>query len=155
VTHNERRREQRPEHYDQVSLELNAGAGNRELSLSPHTKKLGTNSADPPCVVAFFCSKLKAPRRGTSFGPFVCGTRACLLCLSLSRLARSSGRPPASGRPSARSSARPRQWPRAGCWPWLWANSPAAAGRPVEGREGAAQRHRRIYVRVEAPEQLR
>jgi hypothetical protein len=28
-----------------------------------------------------FCSKLRAPHRGTSLGPFVSGTRACSLCL--------------------------------------------------------------------------
>jgi hypothetical protein len=27
-----------------------------------------------------FCSKLRAPHRGTFLGPFVCGTRACSLC---------------------------------------------------------------------------
>jgi hypothetical protein len=29
-----------------------------------------------------FCSKLRAPRRGTSLGPFVCGARAFSLCSS-------------------------------------------------------------------------
>ena len=34
----------------------------------------------PPCSAAFFLSKLRAPHRGTSLGPFVCGARACSLC---------------------------------------------------------------------------
>jgi hypothetical protein len=33
-----------------------------------------------PCRVAFFCNELRAPHRGTSLGPFVCGARACSLC---------------------------------------------------------------------------
>jgi hypothetical protein len=34
----------------------------------------------PPCSAAFFEEKLRAPHRGTSLGPFVCGARACSLC---------------------------------------------------------------------------
>ena len=40
-----------------------------------------TTSAYPPALQGSgFCSKLRAPRRGTSLGPFVCGARACSLC---------------------------------------------------------------------------
>jgi hypothetical protein len=34
----------------------------------------------PPCSAAPFEAKLRAPHRGTSLGPFVCGARACSLC---------------------------------------------------------------------------
>jgi hypothetical protein len=34
----------------------------------------------PPCSEASFEEKLRAPHRGTSIGPFVCGARACSLC---------------------------------------------------------------------------
>ena len=34
----------------------------------------------PPCRVASFEVNLRAPHRGTSLGPFVCGARACSLC---------------------------------------------------------------------------
>jgi hypothetical protein len=33
-----------------------------------------------PCSAAHFEEKLRAPHRGTSLGPFVCGARACSLC---------------------------------------------------------------------------
>jgi hypothetical protein len=33
----------------------------------------------PPCSVASFEEKLRAPHRGTSLDPFVCGARACSL----------------------------------------------------------------------------
>ena len=43
-----------------------------------------------PCRVAFFCSELRAPHRGTSLGPFVCGARTCSLysftCLNAPRM---------------------------------------------------------------------
>ena len=35
----------------------------------------------PPCsTAASFEEELRAPHRGTSLGPFVCGARACSLC---------------------------------------------------------------------------
>jgi hypothetical protein len=34
----------------------------------------------PPLLYSVFCSKLRAPQRGTSLGQFVCGARACSLC---------------------------------------------------------------------------
>jgi hypothetical protein len=34
----------------------------------------------PPCSAASFEEELRAPHRGTSLGPFVCGARACSLC---------------------------------------------------------------------------
>jgi hypothetical protein len=37
----------------------------------------------PPCSAASFEEKLRAPHRGTSLGPFVCGARACSLCSSI------------------------------------------------------------------------
>jgi hypothetical protein len=43
------------------------------------TKGLSTNYSDPP-VFSGFCSKLNAPHRGTSLGPFLCGFRAFSLC---------------------------------------------------------------------------
>jgi len=39
-----------------------------------------STTIDPPLVVQRVFSKLRAPRRGTSLGPFVCGARACSLC---------------------------------------------------------------------------
>jgi hypothetical protein len=34
----------------------------------------------PPLWCSGFCSKLRAPQRGTFLGPCVCGARACSLC---------------------------------------------------------------------------
>jgi hypothetical protein len=51
ATHNERRREQWPGHHDHPTLQCSG-----------------------------FCSKLRAPHRGTPLGPFVCGARAFSLC---------------------------------------------------------------------------
>jgi hypothetical protein len=39
----------------------------------------GLSTTTTPLVVQRR-SKLRAPNRGTSLGPFVCGARACLLC---------------------------------------------------------------------------
>jgi hypothetical protein len=35
----------------------------------------------PPPIVKRLCTKLRAPNRGMSLGPFVCGVCACSLCL--------------------------------------------------------------------------
>ena len=105
AVHNEQRRIQRPGHHDQVPREQKRGRG-QQLGQGPHTQKLGTNSDDHPCSVALFVvnsephtgarpsvrlcagpelsrcvhSKLRAPHRDTSLGPFVCGARASWLC---------------------------------------------------------------------------
>jgi hypothetical protein len=53
ATHNERRREQRPGHHEQVPREPKRGCG-QQLGQGPHTKKLSTNSDEPPSGVAAF-----------------------------------------------------------------------------------------------------
>jgi hypothetical protein len=40
----------------------------------------------PPCSAASFEEKLRALRRGTSLGPFVCRARACSLCSFMNSL---------------------------------------------------------------------
>jgi hypothetical protein len=47
-----------------------------------------------------FCSKLRAPHRGPSLGPFGCGARACLLC-SYSPQSKTQSRRQARERPTA------------------------------------------------------
>jgi hypothetical protein len=72
ATHNERRRGQRPGNHGQVPATHNERC--RE-QLPEHYDQL-------PLLCSGFCSKLRAQRRGTSLGPFVCGARVFSLCLS-------------------------------------------------------------------------
>ena len=45
-----------------------------------HCKRAEHEFFYPPLSCSGFCSKLRAPHRGKSLGPFVCGGRACSLC---------------------------------------------------------------------------
>ena len=51
----------------------------RRTTSAAATNGLST-TITPPCSAAPFEEKLRAPHRGTSLGPFVCGARACSLC---------------------------------------------------------------------------
>jgi hypothetical protein len=56
----------------------------RQATSSAANNGLST-TAIPPCSAApFVVSSDRAPHRGTSLGPFVCGARACSLCLYFS-----------------------------------------------------------------------
>jgi hypothetical protein len=46
----------------------------------PTYTKVGHEFRRTPLYCCGFCCKLRAPRRGTSFCPFVCGARACSPC---------------------------------------------------------------------------
>jgi len=104
ATHNERRRGKRPVHHDQVhAWRLGIGMGTTIIHLRcttscaagnglgatmkylRHTTSAAANNGlsttiIPPCSAASFEEELRAPHRGTSLGPFVCGARACSLC---------------------------------------------------------------------------
>ena len=105
ATHNERRRGIRPVHHDQVhAWRLGIGmnttiihlrcttscaAGNglgATMKYLRHTTSAAANNGlstttIPPCsTAASLEEELRAPHRGTSLGPFVCGARACSLC---------------------------------------------------------------------------
>ena len=71
ATHNERHREKQPGRNDEVpATHKTSAAANNGLS----------TTAIPPCSAASFEEELRAPHRGSSLGPFVCGARACSLC---------------------------------------------------------------------------
>jgi hypothetical protein len=57
-----------------------SAAANNGLSTTITTFSLQRILLYPPCSAASFEEKLRAPHRGTSLGPFVCGARACSLC---------------------------------------------------------------------------
>jgi hypothetical protein len=74
VTHNEWHRGKRPGRNDEVpATHKTSAAANNGLS----------TTIIPPCSAAHFEEELRAPHRGTSLGPFVCGARASSLCKSL------------------------------------------------------------------------
>jgi hypothetical protein len=56
----------------------NAGAGNNWAKA--HYTAAGYEFCLIFLLCSDFCIKLRAPHRGTSLGPFVCGARAFLLC---------------------------------------------------------------------------
>ena len=105
ATHNERRRGKQPVHHDKVHawrLGIDMGttiihlrcttscaAGNglgATMKYLRHTTSAAANNGlstttIPPCsTAASLEEELRAPHRGTSLGPFVCGARACSLC---------------------------------------------------------------------------
>jgi hypothetical protein len=58
------------------SLKSTRGAGSHAGRTRNLPFSLGENSTDPPTPHGGeFCSKFRAPHRGTSLGPFLCGTK--------------------------------------------------------------------------------
>jgi hypothetical protein len=65
-----------------VLFDLELGViGSVKTAPKTTTKGPSTNSSDSPLSCSGFCSKLRAPYRGTYIGSFVCGARACSLCV--------------------------------------------------------------------------